>query len=130
MSAAERKAAQALEANRLRLSVTAPSGVASERTLAKRGYDPAPPGKRDRQRIEKLRATSAKLTRKRRLKDTERQAHLQRFAEKHGIGCFGAGPHSDRWAKSGWSKRGAWIVCVSCVARHRRKKGLPVRRQG
>jgi hypothetical protein len=61
--------------------------------------------RRDRQRIEKLRASSTKIGAKRRLQDTERQQQLRAFAGKHGIGCFGAGPHSDRWAKSGWSKR-------------------------
>jgi hypothetical protein len=81
--------------------------------------------RRDRQRIAKLRTTSKKLKEKRRLKDTERQQHLQRFAEKYDITCFGSGPHSDRWATSGWSKRGAWIICVSCVARNRRKEGSP-----
>jgi hypothetical protein len=81
--------------------------------------------RRDRQRVEQLRERSAKLKRKRRLRDTERQLHLRAFAAKHELACFGPGPHSDRWAKSGWNKYGAWIVCVSCVARHRREKGLP-----
>jgi hypothetical protein len=86
--------------------------------------------RRDRQRIEKLRASSTKIGAKR-LQDTERQQQLRACAGKHGIACFGAGRHSDRWAKSGWSKRGAWIICVSCVARHRREKGLPAdSRQG
>jgi hypothetical protein len=65
--------------------------------------------RRDRQRVERLRERSAKLKRKRRLRDTERQLHLRAFAAKHDFACFGSGPHSDRWAKGGWNKYGAWI---------------------
>jgi hypothetical protein len=87
--------------------------------------------RRDRQRLEKLRTHSRRIRARGRLKDDERQRALSAFADKHELTCFAAGPHSDQWAKSGWNKRGPWIICVSGVARNRRTKGLPAeRRQG
>lgn len=46
-----------------------------------------------------------------------RQAALDAFVEEHGIGCFKCGVEKAEWAKTGISKRGAWAICVRCVAR-------------
>lgn len=47
---------------------------------------------------------------------SERQMWLTAFAQRHGIGCFVCGDlASSRWAKSGFSRRRAWIICASCV---------------
>ena len=40
------------------------------------------------------------------------------------IGTTARIPTAARWAKSGVSKRGPWVICVPCVARNNRKKGL------
>jgi hypothetical protein len=79
----------------------------------------------DRQRITKLRASSKKAKARQRQSDSLRQLALQAFVDKHSIECFACGATAGRWAKNGINKRGAWIICVPCVARHRREKGLP-----
>jgi hypothetical protein len=81
--------------------------------------------RRDRQRIEKLRVSSKEAKAKRRQKDSERQDTIQAFVDEHSLQCFGCGTVAARWATFGRSKRGPWAICVPCVARHRRKKGLP-----
>jgi hypothetical protein len=82
--------------------------------------------RRHRQRLERLRASSKKAGAKRRQADDERQEQLRDFADRHGLDCFACHEREwKRWAKSGWNKRGAWIVGVPCVARNRREKGLP-----
>ena len=78
--------------------------------------------RRDRQRIEKLRQQTDRATGRKRQQDEVRQLALQRFAERNNISCFSC--HSrdgKRWAKSGFSKRGPWIVCVPCVARNKER---------
>jgi hypothetical protein len=81
--------------------------------------------RRDRQRIEKLRVSAKKAKARQRQSDSLRQRAIQDFVEKHAIECFGCGAVEARWAKNGISKRGPWVICVPCVARHRREKGLP-----
>jgi hypothetical protein len=81
--------------------------------------------RRDRQRTARLRQTSKKARARQRQGDSLRQLAIQAFVDKHSIECFGCGTVAARWAKSGINKRGAWMICVPCVARHRRKKGLP-----
>jgi coenzyme F420-reducing hydrogenase gamma subunit len=81
--------------------------------------------RRDRQRVTKLRASAKKAKAKQRRGDDFRQQAIQAFVAKHSIECFGCGTQEARWAKNGISKRGPWVICVPCVARHRREKGLP-----
>jgi hypothetical protein len=78
--------------------------------------------RRDRQRVEKLRASSKKARARQRQGDSLRQATIQAFVEKHSIECFNCGAVEARWAKNGISKRGAWVICVPCVARNNAKK--------
>ncbi len=86
--------------------------------------------RRDRQRVEKLRASSTKAKARQRQVDSVRQLAIQGFVDKHSIECFGCGTVAARWAKNGINKRGAWVICVPCVARHRREKGLPEKASG
>jgi hypothetical protein len=81
--------------------------------------------RRDRQRIGKLRTAAKKAKARQRQGDSLRQIAIQAFVDRHSIECFGCGTVAARWAKNGTNKRGAWVICVPCVARHRREKGLP-----
>ena len=45
----------------------------------------------------------------------DRQVALLAFVEKHDLKCFKCGSELAEWAKTGFSKRGPWAICVSCV---------------
>ena len=77
---------------------------------------------RDRQRLSGLRESSKKAKERAKRADDLAQQTRREFVEKHGVECFGPGPHSHRIAKTGWSKRGPWAICASCVARHSEEK--------
>ncbi len=47
----------------------------------------------------------------------DRQQALAVFVRKHDIGCFKCGQREAEWAKTGFSKRGPWAVCVVCVTK-------------
>ena len=79
--------------------------------------------RRDRQRTSKLRASSKKAKARQRQTDSLRQLAIQAFVDRHAIECFACGTVAARWAKNGINKRGAWAICVPCVARNRSKKG-------
>jgi hypothetical protein len=95
------RAQRALEENRRLLTQTASSGLASEGTLARRGYDPRPPGQLP---------TSTYAT------NAERQRALQEFVWKHDLSCFKCGSRGPiEWAKTGISARGPWAICGPCA---------------
>lgn len=40
------------------------------------------------------------------------------FVKQHGLSCFVCGfDKSERWGKTGTSKRGPWAICSVCVRR-------------
>jgi hypothetical protein len=43
-------------------------------------------------------------------------AAIAAFALKHGIGCFVCTDKKPvQWAKSGWNRKGPWVLCLHCV---------------
>lgn len=78
--------------------------------------------RRDRQRTSKLRASSKKAKARQRQNDSLRQLAIQAFVDRHSIECFACGTVAARWATNGINKRGAWVICVPCVARNRAEK--------
>jgi hypothetical protein len=47
--------------------------------------------------------------------NVDRAVALADFAAKHELACFTCGSRSNEWAKTGWSKRRPWAICVPCV---------------
>ena len=66
--------------------------------------------RRDRQRVEKLRASARNEKARQRQGDSLRQTAIQAFVDKYSIECFGCGKVAARWAKNGVSKKGPWVI--------------------
>lgn len=54
--------------------------------------------------------------------EEKRQMKLVWFADKNNLSCFSCSRKGViRWAKSGISTRGPWIICVDCVCKHKKR---------
>ena len=60
-------------------------------------------------------------TRKSKRSDHDRQQAMHLFVFRHQLACFKCGESIKivEWAKTGFSKRGPWAVCSSCVTEKR-----------